>query len=129
VLAKPLAALDAAPGNPWDDATGAAFPAAAAIIVGLVGVQLGRPAAGPSPPSNPNTRHSIQGGDQHTAVMAVGTAERQVQRRAAGVRDKVALGAGLTAVRRIGADLRAPLLAPMLALSSAARDQSMASAA
>ena len=129
VLAEPLAALDAAPGNPRTDAPGAALLAAAAMIVGLVGVQFAGPAARASPSSSPNARYGIQGGGQHATVVAVGAAECQAQRRAAGVRDEVTLGARLATIRRVGADLRAPLLAPMLALSRAARDQSIASAA
>jgi len=51
VLAKRLSALDATTGNAWGDAPGAAFPAAAAMIISLVGVQLVWPAAGqPGPP-------------------------------------------------------------------------------
>jgi hypothetical protein len=38
VLAEPLAALDAAPGDARGDATSAAFLTAAAVIIGLVGV-------------------------------------------------------------------------------------------
>jgi hypothetical protein len=75
VLAEPLATLDASPGNARDDATASAFMVATAIIAGLVGVQLARPAMGPSSPSSPNAWHSIQDGGQYAAVVAVSAAE------------------------------------------------------
>lgn len=129
VFAEPLAALDATSCNPRSDAADAALLAAAAMIVGLVGAQFARPAAGASPSSSPNARYGIQGGGQHAAIVAVGAAQCQAKRCAAGVRDEMTLGARLAAVGRVRADLRAPFLAPMLALSRAARDQSIASAA
>jgi hypothetical protein len=76
VLAEPLAALDASPGNARDDATASAFMGATAIFAGLAGVQLARPAMGPSSPSSLNAWHSIQDGGQHAAVVAVSAAER-----------------------------------------------------
>jgi len=124
-----MAALNAAAGDPRKDAPVAAFLSAAAVIISLVGVQLARPATGSARATNPDTRHGIQRGGQHAAVMPVGAAECQAKRRSAGVRDKVALGTRLAAVCGVRPDLRAPLLAPMLALSSAARDQSIAAAA
>ena len=129
VLAKPLAAFDATTGNARGDPTGAALLAAAAMILSLVGVQLAWPATGSARAADPNARHGIQSGGQHPAVVTVGTAQRQAQRRAVVVRDEVALGARPAAVRGVRAGLRAPLLALILALSSAARDQSMAFAA
>src|SRR3954471_12872685 len=44
--AQPSAALDAAPGDARDDAAPAASAAAAGIVVGFVGVQLGGPPSG-----------------------------------------------------------------------------------
>jgi hypothetical protein len=83
MLGNPLTALNTLPGNPQADATASAFTAAAAMIVSPVGVQLEWPEAGPSPPSGPKPWHSIQGGCEHSAVVAVGAAQRQAQRPAA----------------------------------------------
>jgi hypothetical protein len=52
VSAETFAAVDAAPGNAWDDATGAALTAAPAVVVGLVGMQLIRAAT--RPPAQPS---------------------------------------------------------------------------
>jgi len=123
------AALDPAACDARGDAAGAALTTAAAMVVGLVGVELARPAPGTATMAGPDRRHGIQGRGQHTAVVAVCPAERQAKRRAAGVRDDMALGARLAAIRRVRPDFRAPLLAAMLALSSAARRQSICPAA
>ena len=123
------AALNPTARDAWDDAAGTAFLAAAAMVIGLVGVELARPAPRAATMAGPDRRHGVQGRGQHTAVVAVGAAERQAKRRTTGVRDKVALGARLAAIRRVRSDFRAPLLAAMLALSSAARRQSICPAA
>jgi len=86
------------------------------MILGLVGVQLARPAAATALAANPNARHGAQGGHEHSAITAVGTAQRQAQRRAVGVCDEVALGARPAAIRRVRPDLRVPLLAATLVL-------------
>ena len=123
------AALDATAGDARDDAAGAALLAAPAVVVGLVGVELVRPTARTATMAGPYRRDGVQGRGQHAAVVAVGPTERQAERRAAGIRDEVALGTRLTPVRRVGPDRLAPLLAAMLALSSAARRQSICPAA
>src|SRR5919202_4261583 len=48
VPAEALAALDPAPRDPGSDAASPAGAAAAGIVVGLVGVQLGGPPSGPA---------------------------------------------------------------------------------
>ena len=123
------AALDAAAGDARGDAADAAFPAAAAVVLGLVGVKLAQPLSWAAAMASPDLRHGVQGRSQHAAVVAVGPTERQAERRAAGIRDEVALGARLAAVRWVGPDRLAPLLAAILALSSAARRQSICPAA
>ena len=124
---EPFAAVDAAPCNARDDATGAALTAAAAVVVAFVGVELVRPTARSSV-TPANRRHSVEGGRHHAAVMSVGPAERQAKRRALAIDDQVPLRARLASVRRIGPGLRAPLLARTEALSSDARLQSRRSA-
>jgi hypothetical protein len=123
------AALDPTARDARGDAPDAALLAAAAVVVSLVGVELARPAPGPATMAGPDRWHGIQRQSQQAAVVAVGPAERQAKRRAAGVRDEVALGARLAAIRRVRSDRLTPLLAAMLALSSAARRQSICPAA
>ena len=103
------AALDAPPGDTQGGAAGAALPAAAAVVVGLVGVQLVRSAPRTAPAPIPDRRDGVQGGRQHHAVVPVGPAERQAERRAAGIRDEVAFGARFAAVRRARPGLGSPL--------------------
>ena len=106
------------------DAAGPALPTAATVVVGLVGMQLVRAPAWPAAASGPHARHGVQRGHQHHAVVAVGAAQRDAERRAAGIGDDVALGARPAAIRRVRANLRTPFFAARLALSSAARLQS-----
>lgn len=106
------------------DATGPAFPAAAAMIIALVGVKLVRALAWPTAVSGAHAWHGVERGNQHHAVVPVGAAQRDAKRRAASVRDEVALRAGPAAIRRVWADLGGPVSAAKLALSSAARLQS-----
>jgi len=128
MAAQPGAAFDTTPCDAWRDAAGAALTATAAVVVSLIGVELGGSTARTSPVLGPHARYRIQGGRQHTAVVAVGAAQRQAKRRALGICDEVALCARLAAVRRVRPNLGAPLLAGRLALSSAARLQSRAPA-
>ena len=110
VSSEARAALDPAAGDARGDAAGAALTTAAAVVVGLVGVELGGPAAGSSPLLGPHARHRIKGWGQHAAVVAVGAAQCQAKRRAAGIHDEVALGARLAAIRRVRAGASAPPL-------------------
>ncbi len=108
MAAQPGAAFDTTPCDAWRDAAGAALTATAAVVVSLIGVELGGPTARTSPVLGPHARYRIQGGRQHTAVVAVGAAQRQAKRRALGIRDEVALRARLAAVRRVRPNLDAP---------------------
>ena len=129
VSAEVGAAFDATSDNAWGDAAGAALLAAAPVIVGLVGVELLRSAAWAAPVPVPDGWDGVEGCCQHAAVVAVGAAQCQAKRRAPGIRDEVALGARLAAIRRVRPDFRTPLLAATLALSSAALRQSICPAA
>ncbi len=128
VAAQPFAALDAAPSDPGCDAAGSALAPATAMIVALVGVQLVGPAPWATALTRAHARHCIQRGGQHAAVVAVGPGERQAERCAVGVHNKVTLRARLAPVRWVRARREAPFFAGRLALSRAARDQSSASA-
>lgn len=62
---------------------------------------------------------------QHTAVVLVDPAQAEAERRAAHIRDEVALRARLASVRRVRTRRRAPFLAGTEALSRLARLQSI----
>ena len=128
IATQPFAALDATPGNPRCDAASPALAPTTVMVVSLVGVQLVGSAPRAAAPTRAHARYRIERGGQHTAVVAVGPAQRQAERRAPGVHDEVALRARLTPIRRVRARCTAPFLAGRLALSRAARDQSSASA-
>lgn len=125
VPAQTLAALDATTGDPRGDATAAAGLAAATVVVGLVGVQLGRPSTRP-PDALPDRRHGVDQGLEEPAVVGVGWAEANRERDTVRVHDDMALGPGLAAVGRVRTRKLAPLLAGTEALSRLARPQSIA---
>ncbi len=122
-----LATFDAASGNAGRDRAGPAFPTATLVIVAFVGVQLDRATTRSTAPA-PYTGNGVQGRGQHHAVVSVGTRQRHAERRAIPVDHKMALRARFAAIRRVRADLRSPLLAATLALSSEQRLQSRCSA-
>ncbi len=98
------AAVHAASRDPWLDPTGAALPAAASVIVVLVGVQLVRALARPTMAFGSHALHGVQGGHQHHAVVPSGPAQDNAERRAAGGRDEGALRARPAAIRWAGTD-------------------------
>src|SRR5215217_2161097 len=100
--AEALAALDPAPGDPRDDAALPAGAAAAGIVVGLVGVRLGR-AAPRTAARLADRRHGVERLLQHGAVVDVGGREQDRQGDALPVHHQVALGARLAAVGRVRA--------------------------
>jgi len=117
---KPIIALDAAPGNTRPDAQLAQVGAATGKVIALVGMQLVRPASGPTA----TAAHHRQGIDQlleHHRVMPVGARDAENQRDALAVRDDVALAAELAPVRRVGAGVLAPRGLATLAASMLAR--------
>src|SRR5689334_4144337 len=79
--AKFFAAVDAAPGDPRSDAALAARSATEAMIVGLVGVQLVRPASWPAAAAF-DRRDRIECRRQHHAVVPIGRAQHNAERRA-----------------------------------------------
>ena len=119
--------VDAAPRNTRLDGTPAQRSAAMREVVALVGMELGRPPAGP-PPTLAHWRHGIDQLFEEAAVVDVCRGQPESERDALGIGDEVALGAGSAAIGRVGAGLLAPLLAGTQALSTQARLQSMAPA-
>ena len=117
--AQALACLDATPGDAGRDAPHTALPAAAGVVEGLVGVQLAGTPPRAATAARADGRDGIEGRGEYAAVVAVRSAQCDAERSAAGVRDQVSLRARLAAVGRVRADLRAPLFAGTLALSSA----------
>ena len=127
VTAQPLATLHASAGNARHNAALAASPAAAPVVIPLVGVELVRPLARLSRPAF-DRHHSIEQFGQRYAVMHVRRRQDKRQRQALAVGQQVTLCARLTPVRGIRSCGRAPLFAGMDALSMQARLQSMRSA-
>lgn len=119
--------VDAAPGNTRLDGTPAQRPSALREVVALVGMELGRSPARPSP-TLADWRHGIDQFFEEAAVVDVCRAEADGERDALGVGNQVTLGPGAPAIGGIGAGLLAPLLAGTLALSTQARLQSIAPA-
>lgn len=120
-----LAALDAAPGDPWLDSTPAQCPTALREIVAFIGMQLGRSPLR-SADAVVDRRHRVDQLFEEAAVVDIGRGEPDGERDTPGVGDEGALAAGSAAIGRIGASLRAPLLAGTDALSTQARLQSIA---
>lgn len=122
-----LGAVDAAPGDPRLDRASAQYPSALREIVSLVGMELGRSPARPSP-TLADRWYGIDHLLEEAAVVDVCRGEPHGKRDALGIGDQVALGACSAAVGRVGTGLLAPLLAGTEALSTQARLQSMAPA-
>lgn len=119
--------LDATARDPVFDPGPEAGATAAAMIMGLVGVQLVRPAARPARPAWDGW-HRVEQLLERPAVAGVGAAQQKGKRDAVPARGEVASGACLTAARRIRPGSGDLLLAAMEALSMQARLQSMRSA-
>jgi hypothetical protein len=124
VPAQTLAALDAAAGNAVLDPSAGESPTAAAVIVGLVGVQLRGPLARPTP-ALADRRDGIHDRLQHPAVVHVGSRQLQREGDALRIGEDVTLRARLAPVGRVRACRRAPLFAAIEALSREARLKSM----
>src|SRR3954466_5870038 len=102
-----LAALDAAPGDAIADPSPAQGTRAARQVIGLIGVELVRALAGPSP-TLADRRHSIDQLVKDAAVMNVCRSDPESEGDTLGVGDNVALGPGAATIGRIGAGLFAP---------------------
>lgn len=125
---QPLAGLNATSRDPDLDPPPVQEPTAAWDVIGLVGMQLGRPFA-PVTRWGADQWHRIDHLLEDLAVVAVGASQQAGQRNAVPIRDQVAFCAWLAPIGRVRTDRGAPLLAGMLALSTQARDQSIRSAA
>ena len=120
---QPFAGLHASSCDPGPDRSGTTLGPAAAMIVGLVGMQPLGSLAG-STLAVPHTGHRVQGCSQHDAVVPVGRAQTDPKRGASAVDHKVALRARFAAIRWVRAGLGTPLFAGTDALSRLARLQS-----
>ena len=124
VPSKALAAVRAATCDARLDATPSALIPTPPMVIAFVRVQLPWPASCAAPSARAYGRDGVQRGSQPHAVVAVGSAQGDAERRAAPVHNEVALCARLAAVRRIWPRRRSPLFAGTEALSNAARLQS-----
>ena len=122
-----LTGVDASPGNASLDASSAQKGAAAAMVIGFVGMELFWPAPRSSSRAA-DRRNCFDQRFKDRAVVAVGPRELRCQRDALPFNHKVALRARFAAIRRIRSGESAPLFAGTLALSKAARLQSIWSA-
>ncbi len=127
MAAQSSAGLDTPAGDPCPDPPAAQGLAAARLVVGLIGMQLGgspSPLAGWAPDRRDGVEHLLE----RDAVVPIGAGQACRERGAPAVDHHVALGARLGPVRRVRAGRAAPFLAATLALSRQARDQSICSA-
>ena len=111
-------------GDPGPDAPPAQIRPAAAMIIGLVGVDLGRPGP-PAPAGHPDRRDVLQHGLRHRRVVGVGRADHHRDRQPAGVTGKVQLGPRLAPIDRVCAGQVPPLTARRLKESTLTRSRSM----
>lgn len=109
VSAQSFATFNTPAGNARLDTTLAASPAAAPVVVSLVGVQLARSLARLAKPAF-NSHHRIEQFSQRHAVMYVSARQDKCQRQTVPSSQQVALCARFAAVRRIRARGRTPFL-------------------
>ena len=124
VTAEPILALDAAAGDAGFDVALAAVAPTACMIGGLVGVQLLGSPTGPTT-LGADRRHGVEDLCKRDTVVDIRAGQNEAERDATPIGDDVALRAGLATIRRVRPRRRAPLFAGTLALSSAARLQSI----
>jgi hypothetical protein len=122
-----LAAFLTFPGYPRLDVASPQSLATLPCVVGLVSVQLYRTLVRAAPTRSRDRLDGVHKLFEDCAVVGVGGGEDYRERDAVSVRHKVALGARLSAVRRILAGLLAPLLAGTFVESNDARSQSILS--
>jgi hypothetical protein len=119
------AALDASSGDAWEDAPSAADLSAVGKVISLVRMKLAGPPARPAA-ALADRWDGINYALEKLTVVGVRRAEREREGDAVRVGEDVALCPWPAPVRRVGPGLFTPLFAGMLALSNAARLQSMA---
>ena len=106
--AQSFAAVYTSPGNAGLNPALPAFAPAAAMVIGLVGVELVGPLARTAT-TVAHARHSVESGCQHHAVVPVGRAQPHPERGAPPVDHKMALRARFAAIRWVRAGLGSPL--------------------
>ena len=109
MASQPLAALDSAPGDAMMDPTAGECLTTAAVVVGLVGVEL----RGPFPRSSPALADGWDGIHdrlQHPAVVNVGACQLQRGRDALRGSKDVTLRARLAPIRWVRAGRQAPFM-------------------
>lgn len=124
VLAQLVIGFDAPASNSREYSPLAAGFPATAKVVGLISVQLQRPAPW-SATTLANAWDCIQDLLERDGVMLVGWPHQNSQRDAIGIGDQVVLCPTLGSVCGIRADRFAPLFARMVEASTAARSQSI----
>src|SRR5262249_42551225 len=127
VAAQALRGLNPPACNPRRDASLPQSLALRRCIVGLIGMQLGRPLTRP-PVGTFDRLHSVQGDFHQLAVRDIGPREGNGQRNPLPVDHNMALRARFAAIRWIRAGRWAPRGAGTVAESIAARVQSIWSA-
>lgn len=127
VLAEMRAAFDATPGDTGDDVAVAQLAPTKGMVIGLVGMELGRPSAWTSA-SATNGLYGIDGSGQNLAVVTIGTGQDDGERNAASVDHDMAFRARLPAIGRVRTNRFAPFLAATDEESIDARDQSISPA-
>ena len=129
VAAKVLTAVDATTRDAGLDATLAALVTTSTMIIAFVGMQLDGASTRTAAPTAAHCGNGVQCLGQHHAVVTVGAAQDDAEWCAMPVDDKMAFGARLATIRRVGTRRGSPFLAATEALSSAARLQSNCPAA
>lgn len=127
MTAKLLAGIEASSGDAGLDPAAATSVAAAAVVIGLVGVQLVRPPSR-SAALAADGRDDVDQRLEGYAVMDVCAGQDEPERNAAPVGDQMPLGAWSAAICRVRPRSRTPFFAAMDELSAQARLQSIRSA-
>jgi hypothetical protein len=124
MTAKLLAGVEAPSGDAGLDLAAATSVAAAAVVIGLVGVQLVRPASR-SAALAADRRDGVDQRLEWHAVVDVCAGQEEPERNPAAVGDQMALGAWSASVGRVRPRSRTPFLAAIDELSTQARLQSI----
>src|SRR5512143_670536 len=117
--AEPAMGLDAAAGDAGEDAAAAQIGAAAGEVVGLVGVQLRRAAAGSAAAGPLDRGGGIEQRLEQPAVVGVRRGQQRGEGDPGGVDQEVVFGAGLAPIGGVRAGQLAPLFARTLTPLSA----------